>query len=300
MLPVNNKYILINQIGQGNFGTAYKGINRKTKELVAIKIEHSNSPAKILKHETTILNYLYRNGCRSAPPVYWFGQYIKQPCLVMQFYECSLLDYSTKQKLSTNKINAIMLNMFDILENIHTHFVIHRDIKPHNFMIQSDKLYIIDFGLAALYTNEKGEHLPHQTDKECIIGTPTYISINVHNGEMPTRRDDIISSLYIWFLLTFGYLPWTNIPDKISVANDSVTELHISHYKNQIRKQMKNLHLLDNELRNAIVPRKEEISENNYMYNSFKYAYQMNYQETPDYVKLKQYIISEGVSSVFI
>ena len=275
MLPINNKYVPTNQMGKGMFGTVYKGVNQKTKEPVAIKLEHENSPAKILKHETTILNYLYRNGCRSAPPVYWFGKYSEKPCLIMPFYECSLFDYSAKQKLSTNKINAIMLNMFDILENIHVHFVIHRDIKPDNFMIKSGKIYIIDFGLATLYTNEKGEHVSHQINKECIIGTPTYISINVHNGELPSRRDDVISTMYIWYWLTFGYLPWTNI----ETMPDSKTflEIHTSHYKNQIRKQMKSFENMDNEFRQK--SNTPDGYEN--MYNSLKYTYQLKYNDKP-------------------
>jgi len=313
---INNKYVPTSQLGKGNFGTVFKGINQKTREHVAVKIEHIHSPAKILKHETTILNYLYRNGCRSAPAVYWYGQYKEQPCLVMPFYDCSLFDYSQKHKLSMNQINALMLNIFNMLENIHSHFVIHRDIKPHNFMLKNGELYIIDFGLAAIYTNEKGEHLPKKDTHDCIIGTPKYISINIHNGDTPSRRDDIISTLYIYLLLLFGYLPWSNIwsePEPLGaserlnsvdvvegvkdrpfdyVENANVSELHISHYKNQIRKQMKELENMDNEFRGSISrmdisyndPNKftfDEIYVN--IYKLLKYTYQLKYSEKPNY-----------------
>ena len=55
-----NKYLLLNIIGNGKFGTIYKGKNIRNNEFVAIKTE---SPEQTLKHETKMLNYLYSNNC---------------------------------------------------------------------------------------------------------------------------------------------------------------------------------------------------------------------------------------------
>ena len=55
---IQNKYEIIRQIGNGQFGTIYEGLTKK-KEKVAIKTEQEDCPISLLKQETTILHYLY-------------------------------------------------------------------------------------------------------------------------------------------------------------------------------------------------------------------------------------------------
>ena len=73
-MKVAHKYSILNRIGGGKFGQVFAGKNERTGEYVAIKME-PNSEYSLLKHESTILNYLYSKLCRNTPPVYWFGQY---------------------------------------------------------------------------------------------------------------------------------------------------------------------------------------------------------------------------------
>ena len=69
----SRKYSISDEIlGQGNFGIVLKGQNKKSGINVAIKMGRHNSNINIIKHETTILNYLYANGCRNIPIVYWY------------------------------------------------------------------------------------------------------------------------------------------------------------------------------------------------------------------------------------
>jgi len=47
----------------------------------------------------------------------------------------------------------ILYQLKCILEHLHKLNVIHRDIKPENFLVDQNKLYIIDFGLSTFHTN---------------------------------------------------------------------------------------------------------------------------------------------------
>ena len=88
--------------------------------------------------------------------------------------------------------------MINILEEIHNQGVIHRDIKTENFMLHNEEIYLIDFGLSSIFLDENMNHLHGKHNSSFIIGTPKFISIHVHNGKDPSRRDDIISLLYLY------------------------------------------------------------------------------------------------------
>ena len=69
---INNKYKILERIGEGAFGSIYKGQNIRTLELVAIKIEPIGNETKLLKNESIVYQYL--NNIDGIPSVKWFGK----------------------------------------------------------------------------------------------------------------------------------------------------------------------------------------------------------------------------------
>lgn len=281
-IVINNKYIIDSNIGKGQFGSIYKGYHKKTRELVAIKLEKTNSPIKLLKNETTILNYLSNNGSLNIPQVHWYGVFTNVTCLVMTLFEISLYDFIKSKDLSIEQIKKIVIKSIEILENIHHSFVIHRDIKPQNFMIKNGELFIIDFGFSTFYIDDNKNHLPNKENniENCnIIGTPKYISLNIHNGITPSRRDDLISLGYIFIFLLYKDLPWDNFP--IFENKNNYEEIHVLHPKNQYIKQLKQIETL----------KKQENSIHQFIYYYIKYCYSLKYNEEPNYYSIKQLIL---------
>ena len=269
---IGKKYNICGRLGTGKFGSVYKGKHYKNNTEFAIKFEDVNMNIKLLRHETTILKYLYERDTRNIPAVSWFGIHNHYTCLVMTLYECSLYDYViTKGNLSVSKISSIIYQLVTILKSVHDNSVIHRDIKPQNIMVKSGELYLIDFGFSTIFIDEDGEHVPDDCS-EHIIGSPKYVSYNIHTGAIPSRRDDLISLGYLYLFLHEKQLSWENIGDDMSV-NDEYDETSIYHYKNLLRQEMKQISAIDF----------TSTSHDHNLQNYLKYVYHLKYEEQPNY-----------------
>jgi serine/threonine protein kinase len=217
---INNKYILINKIGSGSFGSIYKGQNIRTKEFVAIKVEAIQHELKLLKNESQI--YCYLNGCDCVPSVKWYGKDDKNYYMVINLLGKSLQDLMNKmKKFSLTLILKIGIKIVNILKIIHDKGLVHRDIKPDNFLFcvnEIDKLYLIDFGLCKPYLNKNGEYNSFKKTTS-LIGSKNYASINAHECNELSRRDDLESLCYMLLYFYYGFLPWNDILDENLIVN---------------------------------------------------------------------------------
>ena len=94
--------------------------------------------------------------------------------------------------------------------------MIHRDIKPDNFLFNKSKqkIFIIDFGFCIPYLNKSDIIDPPPVKN--FIGSLDYASINCHNLKTQSRRDDLESICYVIYYLLRGSLPWSGCtPEKI-------------------------------------------------------------------------------------
>jgi serine/threonine protein kinase len=276
------KYKPISRIGGGQFGHIYKGINIKSKETIALKLESKRTQYKMLKRETTIMKYLYEHNCRNIPCVHWFGQIDNFMCTVMPLYECSLHHYIQVKKLNEKQLDSIMLQCIRILESIHKNMVLHRDIKPQNIMVKNGELYLIDFGLATFYIGDNKLHLPNKVG-DYITGTPKYVSQHIHNGCRPSRRDELLSLGYLYIYIYANELPWDSVyndPDD----DQYPSEIHIMHSKNKQRRLLKNEENMKT-ICERINPRIE---------NYFRFCNSYDYFDDPQYISLCSLFIHDN------
>jgi len=127
-----------------------------------------------------------------------------------------LFDYCGR-KFSLKTTLMLVDQMLARIEYIHSRNMLHRDIKPDNFVIgrrrnKSGLVYIIDMGLAKKYRHSKTHaHIPYATGRS-LTGTARYASINSHAGVEQSRRDDLESLGYVFIYFLLGKLPWQGIP----------------------------------------------------------------------------------------
>ena len=208
-----NKYRLIKNIGGGSFGQIYSA--KYKNNWFALKFEQKNQNQNLLENEGHIMSYLQS---KYLPYIYSFGQSGEYNVLVMELMGKSLeniFENSNPKKFSVNCVAKLGLQMIEILRFIHNKNIIHRDIKPDNFVVgKNDKnknLYLLDFGLAKKYRSSKTlEHYPMIKHKN-LTGTARYASINALNGLSQSRRDDLEAVGYVLLYFLRGKLPWQGI-----------------------------------------------------------------------------------------
>ena len=259
MTIIINDYELVKKLGQGSYGEVWKGLNIHKKKEVAIKME-KKTLKNTLKYEMIVLRYLKHIKC--VPNVKYYGQISKYNYIIMEILGDTIVDYYNKKKIKDGEIKWLGLKMLQCIEEVHTYGIIHRDIKPDNFLLTTDNkdLKIIDFGLAKQYMDKNGNHKCNKKHSN-ITGTLRYISKYVHIGNEPSRRDDIISFIYILIYLLNSFLPWQGL--SYTDQNKKI---------NTIYKMKQNLM---NEEFCEIIPDK--------ILTMLEYAEKLNYDEEPNY-----------------
>ena len=184
------------------------------------------------------------------------------------------LDKEKKIPPYTKEVTLYLISMLQIINRVHDAGIVHRDIKPENFMIslpnteQKQKedggkmLHIIDFGLSRFYM--KGDSHVVNTYDRSIVGTIRYISTHIHDGDVYSRRDDIISIVYVSIYLLKGKLPWMGLYPK---KGDTRTKEELVYDKK--------LKTTSDELREGLPLLFKKLLD---------YAYSLEFEDKPDYL----------------
>ena len=213
-----HKYTLMKKLGEGSFGRIYSAKENSTNNWYAIKLENKNRSQNLLESEAYIMSYL--NGPR-IPMVKSFGYTGDYNVLIMELMGKSLEDLFESmptKKMSVRCVCNIGYQMIEIIEYVHNKHIVHRDIKPDNFVMgkgnKSKFLFLLDFGLAKKYRSSTTlKHYP-LIKKKHLTGTARYASINALNGYTQSRRDDLEAIGYVLVYFLLGRLPWQGMLNK--------------------------------------------------------------------------------------
>ena len=238
-----DKYVLRECIGSGAFGEVWSAESASTGEPVAVKMERiRGNPVPTLQYESRVLQAL--QGIPGIPSLRYFGRKDDMDGIFMvtELLGPSLETLATSQRLDMHShviknppphhadfISGIGRQMLQRLKSIHCRGMLHRDVKPDNFVFARTPvldlsrranskpesgvplLYLIDFGMAKrLKAPELGVAATATTGSP-LIGSALYASLAAHRGEALGRRDDLISMMYsLMYVTNGGALPWQN------------------------------------------------------------------------------------------
>ena len=221
-ISIGSNYILQlkNLLGSGSFGETYKGRNVNFNIDIAIKCESiKDKDHQRLKYESSVLKYLQAGKYpppTGIPALYDFLTSGNYYYMMMELLGPSLEDLFDicHNKFSLKTILSLGDQMLCRIEFLHSMNLIHRDIKPDNFLMglneNKSTVYICDFGLCKMFKDQNGKHIPFKEGKS-LTGTSRYASINSHLGYEQSRRDDLESLAYSLIYFSRGSLPWMGI-----------------------------------------------------------------------------------------
>ena len=273
---VLDRYKLGAPIGNGAFGQVFVGYDvKKGNREVAIKLEKSTARHPQLRFEAKVYQEL--QGSPGVPRLMYYGQDGQYNVLVIQRLGYSLehLFRYCGNRFSLKTVLLLADQMLQRLETLHDNRVIHRDLKPDNFVFgleaHANDLYLIDFGLSKCYVHpDTMVHIPFQTGKS-LIGTPRYASINNHRGFEQSRRDDLESMAYLLLYFLGGRLPWQATEKAKSVAKkEKMPFQKIGEWKERIAEA-------------DICPSAPEE-----LVLLLKYSQALGFYERPDYQRVRQ------------
>ena len=268
------KYRIVQKISEGTFGNIYSVINNQNKYF-AMKTESKDSKFQLLKKEGYILISLKGIG---FPNLISFGVSNNYHILIQQYLGKSLFDLFLyyRDKLTIQDKCLIAIQLISRIQFLHSKTFIHRDIKPHNFLLgiqDPNIIYLTEFRLCSKYKSSKtGKHI-HPGFRGTFTGNLRFSSANAQRGMQQSRRDDLECIGYIILLSFVGALPW-DYGENFD-WNMSEKDIYLKTYK--IKKFIS--------IEKLCKDCPKELEE------YFKYVRSLKFEEEPDYQKLKNFFI---------
>jgi serine/threonine protein kinase/formylglycine-generating enzyme required for sulfatase activity len=212
---LDNRYRLVEKIGEGGMGSIYKAIHTEMGRTCAIKLLTAISTA----NEEAIARFKREAKMASridnphAVTIYDFGEGEGGLLfLAMEFIDGRPLSrlIAEERVLPIERVVSITSQVAEGLAAAHAMEIVHRDLKPDNIMItrkgaDAEYVKVLDFGIAKTMTEDAADNL---TKTGFVLGTPFYMSPEQLLGEKLDPRSDIYSLAIIVYEMLSGKLPF--------------------------------------------------------------------------------------------
>ena len=264
---INDRYEIIKTIGEGGMAYVYLAEDTILERKVAIKVlrgDLSNDEKFIRRFKREALS-VSNLSHPNIVEVYDVGEEDGNYYIVMEDIEGKTLKQLLQKRgaLTLTEVIDIMSQLTDGLAHAHEAYIIHRDIKPQNIMIEDNgRIKITDFGIAMALNSTQ------LTQTNSVMGSVHYLPPEQANGKGSTVKSDIYSLGILMYELLTGSVPF---------KGDTAVEIALKHMKEKIPSVRKQNPTIPQSVENIILKATAKNPKNRYdsvreMYNDLQTA----------------------------
>jgi len=201
------RYQLLQRIGRGATGVVYKAYDTMLRSHLAIKVlkdEYASNEEALERLRREILlsrDLAHPNVVR----IYHLGDEAGTKYITMQWVDGPTLAKVIEREgpLDPARAVTIAVKLVSAVAAAHARQVLHRDIKPHNVLVdERGEPHVTDFGLARLMGD------PGMTQGHMFVGTPNYASPEQASLAGVDERSDIYALGVVLFEMVTGRRPF--------------------------------------------------------------------------------------------
>lgn len=222
---ISDRYKIIGKIGSGGMANVYLAQDLILERQVAVKMmsltfnedEESDNLRRFQREALSTTELIHPN----IVNIYDVGEG-ERPYIVMEYVNgTDLKKYiQDNHPIPYSKVIKIMSQILSGISYAHRNGVIHRDIKPHNILIDKEgTVKITDFGIAVALSQNS------ITQTNSILGSVQYISPEQARGNMVTKQSDIYSLGIVLYEMLTGVVPF---------EGESAVSVALKHFQSPI------------------------------------------------------------------
>jgi len=203
------KFEIIRKLGHGGMGSVSLALDTVLGRKVALKtllpeMSQLEGALRRFRQEARAVAQLQHP---NLVTLYEFGEVDEVCYLAMEFVDgFDLEELLAHGAITVQQAGAVLAMVLDGLEEAHRKEILHRDVKPANIRIFSDRgrlsAKLLDFGLAKVFPEGSLTH------SSALVGTPYYMAPELLKGGHPEARTDLWSVAVVLLQCLLGHRPF--------------------------------------------------------------------------------------------